>query len=81
MWGLEESLKDGIRHVLYARALVSQLDLEHTHHKRICHWGRVGFKARQGLLALSMFGGSVVKYQKALMERWPTDLGAEILAT
>lgn len=73
-------LEDGVRHNLYVRALVSQTS-EHTHHKFICRWRRVGLEARRDLLAhsLSLHGGSVVKYQRALMERWPTDLAGNLV--
>lgn len=76
---LELLLENGVRHNLYVRPLVSQTYVEHTHHKLICRWQRVGLEARWDLLALSVHGGSVVKYQRALMERWPTDLAGNLV--
>ena len=50
--GLEGLLEGGIRHTLYARALVPQIYSEHTYHEAICTWWRVGSRVRQSLLPL-----------------------------
>lgn len=69
---LEEWLEDGIRHILCDVTSVSQTYRKHTLqiHMQLV---RTVLKARQDLLALFIHGGSVVKCQEALVERWPTN--------